>query len=383
MRESLSLACIYTIRHSQALADDYATGGCGEFTERTRWITGLRIFQEACRNQQRVPVLFAPAEAIIGMTHWALIDDIALTPHGTCVRFSSLQPLAEMQPLSSIKKLSNGKQLSEKYIRPYVPCLTPPYLLISLSNTPTSVSMDQKIASLTASDYAKALKRIEPTEGQMEMLRVHMAAPNHMLSVRQLALTLGFPNWQTTNLLYGKFAGKLCNELGVSPATNLSVLVEFFKEPDSEHKLRLRPSVIAALRELGIADHGSWSFQEESGTGELLIEGASFTVQANEFKRNPKARQECIAHHGTSCTACGFNFGDTYGRSAEDYIHVHHLKPLASIGEEYVIDPIKDLRPVCANCHAVIHLRQLPYSIEEVRVMLNRDVNASHDRQRG
>jgi predicted HNH restriction endonuclease len=73
---------------------------------------------------------------------------------------------------------------------------------------------------------------------------------------------------------------------------------------------------------------------------------------------------------------CGFNFGAAYGGSAEGYIHVHHLKPLASIGEEYVIDPIKDLRPVCANCHAVIHLRQPPYSIEEVNVMLNGDKNA-------
>jgi hypothetical protein len=376
MNESLFLSCIYTIRHSQHLADDYAVGGNSEFTERTQWATGLRIFQEARQSQHRVPILFAPAEAIVGVTHWALIDDIARTPQGTRVRFSSLQPFAEMHPLSSIKKLSDGKPLSDKYIRPYVPCLTPPYLQAASSHTSTAISMDQLIASLTPADYAEALRRIEPTEGQMEMLRVHMAAPNHMISVRQLALVLGFPSWQTTNLLYGKFAGKLCNELGVSPATNLSVLVEFFKMPDSEHKLRLRPSAIAALRDLGIADHGSWSFQEELGTGEPLVEGASFTVQANEFKRNPKARQECIAHHGASCSTCGLNFGAIYGCSAEGYIHVHHLKPLASIGEEYVIDPIKDLRPVCANCHAVIHLRQPPYSIEEVKDMLLGDADA-------
>ncbi|WP_409574836.1 HNH endonuclease [Thiobacillus sp.] len=53
---------------------------------------------------------------------------------------------------------------------------------------------------------------------------------------------------------------------------------------------------------------------------------------------------------------CGFSFADTYGRHAETYIQVHHLVPLASIGQEYRIDPIKDLLPVCANCHAVIHL---------------------------
>ena len=52
------------------------------------------------------------------------------------------------------------------------------------------------------------------------------------------------------------------------------------------------------------------------------------------------------------------------------YVHVHHLKPLASIGREYVVNPVSDLLPVCANCHAVIHLRTPPYEISEVITML-------------
>lgn len=121
---------------------------------------------------------------------------------------------------------------------------------------------------------------------------------------------------------------------------------------------------------------GDWQFQEELPADATLFEGARVVVQVSAFERNPIARQKCIAHYGTSCSVCGFNFGATYGSSAESYIHAHHLKPLASIGEEYVIDPIKDLRPVCANCHAVIHLRQPPYSIEEVKAMLHSDANA-------
>jgi predicted HNH restriction endonuclease len=60
---------------------------------------------------------------------------------------------------------------------------------------------------------------------------------------------------------------------------------------------------------------------------------------------------------------------------AEKYIQVHHLVLLASIGQEYRIDPIKDLLPVCANCLAVIHLANLPFAPDvapdEVRVMLS------------
>lgn len=235
---------------------------------------------------------------------------------------------------------------------------------------------NHQIELLTPADYIGALKRIQPTESQWEMLHVHLAAPDHTITARHLARALGFSKWNAANLHYGKFAGELCNELNIHPTTNLSVLVEFFKAPDSEYELRLRPSVIEALWELGIAGPNTWSFQEELGTEETIVEGASFTVQVNAFERNPVARQKCIAHYGTSCVVCGFKFGAVYGSSAEGYIHVHHLKPLASIGEEYVIDPIKDLRPVCANCHAVIHLRPHPYSIEEVKGFSRRDANA-------
>jgi 5-methylcytosine-specific restriction enzyme A len=67
---------------------------------------------------------------------------------------------------------------------------------------------------------------------------------------------------------------------------------------------------------------------------------------------------------------CDFDFGAVYGEAAAGFIHVHHTKPLAMIGEQYEVDPIEDLRPVCPNCHAVIHLVNPPRSIEEVIDML-------------
>ncbi len=234
----------------------------------------------------------------------------------------------------------------------------------------------KQIEAFTSVDYVGAFRRVEPSESQLEMLSVHLAAPDHIITVRHLARAVGFAKWNAANLHYGKFAGKLCKEMNVAPTTNLSVLVEFFKAPGSEYELRLRPTVIEALVELGIGGRGTWSFQEELGIEKPLVEGASFTVKVSAFERNPVARRKCVAHYGIGCSVCGFNFGSTYGSFAENYIHVHHLKPLASIGEEYVIDPIKDLRPVCANCHAVIHLRQPPYSIEEVKAMLHGDGNA-------
>ena len=52
------------------------------------------------------------------------------------------------------------------------------------------------------------------------------------------------------------------------------------------------------------------------------------------------------------------------------FIHVHHNKPILAIKVEYTLDPILDLRPLCPNCHAIAHLRQEPYSIEEIKDMI-------------
>ena len=42
----------------------------------------------------------------------------------------------------------------------------------------------------------------------------------------------------------------------------------------------------------------------------------------------------------------------------------------SEISEAYEVNPITDLRPVCPNCHAMIH-RQVPaYSIDDIKTML-------------
>ncbi len=51
---------------------------------------------------------------------------------------------------------------------------------------------------------------------------------------------------------------------------------------------------------------------------------------------------------------------ELYGELGEGVIHVHHLKELRSLGEEYQVDPIEDLRPVCPNCHAICTQPLLP-----------------------
>lgn len=109
---------------------------------------------------------------------------------------------------------------------------------------------------------------------------------------------------------------------------------------------------------------------EEVAETPSLFEGAVRKITVNAYERNPVARQQCIAAHGTTCCVCGFSFGAAYGPEAEGYIHVHHLRALSEANGEYVVDPIEDLRPVCPNCHAVLHLGGECRSIDEVRQMV-------------
>lgn len=103
-----------------------------------------------------------------------------------------------------------------------------------------------------------------------------------------------------------------------------------------------------------------------------LMEGALRRVVSSEYERNPFARRACIEHHGASCSVCRFSFEAVFGELGRGFIHVHHLVPLASIGREYHIDPVADLRPVCPNCHAMLNRQDPPFTIEELQKHMSR-----------
>ena len=106
-----------------------------------------------------------------------------------------------------------------------------------------------------------------------------------------------------------------------------------------------------------------------------IREGARKRVFVNKYERSSVARRRCIQKYGARCCVCGFSFRETYGKVVdEDFIHVHHVRPLSAVGKGHT-DPVEDLRPVCPNCHAVIHSRKgnRPFCIKEVRAFLERE----------
>ena len=87
-------------------------------------------------------------------------------------------------------------------------------------------------------------------------------------------------------------------------------------------------------------------------------EGQVSYFYSKKYERNKDNREAAIKIHGCKCACCGFDFEKVYGERGAGFIEIHHNKPLYSLEEEIVINPMTDLIPVCSNCHRMIHRRK-------------------------
>ena len=101
-----------------------------------------------------------------------------------------------------------------------------------------------------------------------------------------------------------------------------------------------------------------------------VFDGRKISYYSTRYERNKSNRDMALKIHGYNCVVCNINFKQKYGEVGEGFIHIHHIKPLYSLDEEVVVDPSKDLVPVCPNCHAMIHRKKNSiYSIEELKLI--------------
>lgn len=112
---------------------------------------------------------------------------------------------------------------------------------------------------------------------------------------------------------------------------------------------------------------------EEIEWYEPRAEGNLVAYYGRKYERDPVNRKRAIEIHGLSCVVCGFNFEEVYGERGKDFIEVHHVKPLSTIGEEVAVNPKEDLVSVCSNCHRMIHRRKdNVLTVEELRGLVQR-----------
>lgn len=108
---------------------------------------------------------------------------------------------------------------------------------------------------------------------------------------------------------------------------------------------------------------------KESGVGKRVL--------VNKYERSQVARRKCIEIHGSHCIICGFSSAATYGEEFANKIEVHHIVPLNEIGCDYKVDPIKDLVPVCPNCHMMLHTKMSTGEYPTIELLKKRLFNTS------
>lgn len=66
------------------------------------------------------------------------------------------------------------------------------------------------------------------------------------------------------------------------------------------------------------------------------------------------------------------NFYNVYGEIGYHFIEVHHTTPVSMMGPDYHLDVDRDLVPLCPNCHAMVHKRNPPFTVEELKKLMKK-----------
>ena len=105
-------------------------------------------------------------------------------------------------------------------------------------------------------------------------------------------------------------------------------------------------------------------------------EGKHVTREQTVIQRNLEARRKCIEIYGYKCAACGKVMTDMYGELGKDFIEVHHRSPIHLFDDTHVVDPEKDLIPLCPNCHAMIHKLKDPGDVELLKSIIQESLGS-------
>ena len=156
---------------------------------------------------------------------------------------------------------------------------------------------------------------------------------------------------------------------------------ELRKPPFSRFRWGIQSSGVRIPEDLAMQLHELWlqraglitpPLPEELPVGERFVEGTRKTISVNAYERDPLARSRCLEHYGFRCAVCDVLLAERYGDIARELIHVHHLVKISRAGKSYEVDPVRDLRPVCPNCHAILHRKDPPLSIGAAKSLLRK-----------
>ncbi len=171
----------------------------------------------------------------------------------------------------------------------------------------------------------------------------------------------------------GFFRLELVNEIDTN-MLSLAVLQANGLKSAPQGPVKPTEKLLSFLEKNFVSSENDDFFPEIVSSNNTVYEGLKKTITVNKYERSSLARAKCIEFHGYNCSICNFDFKKTYGEVGDEFIHVHHLKPLHTIGVKYKIDYKEDLIPVCPNCHAMLHrkLKGREQTVGELKVLFSK-----------
>ena len=111
-------------------------------------------------------------------------------------------------------------------------------------------------ANTTVDDFSEALKAANLSEKQIAMLAYHYRAPNHTISMGQLAEAMGYKKFNAANLHYGKLAARIGELLGLAEdeyGDNINILANPSHDKNNigHFQWEMKAELVLALEQLG------------------------------------------------------------------------------------------------------------------------------------
>lgn len=110
-----------------------------------------------------------------------------------------------------------------------------------------------------------------------------------------------------------------------------------------------------------------WDIDNTDENSIGALEGDQSTILINKYERSRYNRALCLRYYGFQCRGCGIHMEAKYGPIGQNVIHVHHIVPVSLMGASYRLNPIRDLIPLCPNCHNVVHRVSPPLPLVELQ----------------
>ncbi len=109
---------------------------------------------------------------------------------------------------------------------------------------------------------------------------------------------------------------------------------------------------------------------EESEHSASITERRRYRLHRS-IERDASAAKKAKGVHGHICQGCEFDFERIYGPAGHAYIEAHHLTPLSELPEDKTVnlDPRTDFAVLCANCHRMMHRKDGPRTVAELRAL--------------